>query len=186
MDAFSYLSVLLSVILGLAIQQVLLGYRGLALSRDKVRWYAPPLIWSGLVLLIVVQHWWSSFGLASRAGWSFAAFATVLVQTALIYMMAGLVLPDVPSGDAIDLKVHYYRERPIFFGAGVAAILWNCVREYMLYDRLPHRLDLGFNALFLALALTAIWSRRERLHEALAGLMVILFTAYIALLFARL
>ena len=63
MDAFSYLSVLLSVILGLAIQQVLLGYRGLALSRERVRWYAPPLIWSGLVLLLVVQHWWSSFGL---------------------------------------------------------------------------------------------------------------------------
>lgn len=186
MDAFSYLSVLLSVILGLAIQQVLLGYRGLALSRDRVRWYAPPLIWSGLVLLLVVQHWWSSFGLASRSEWSFGPFATVLVQTALLYMMAGLVLPDVPGGEAIDLKAHYYRERPIFFSTGVAAILWNGVREYMLYGAPPQGLDLGFNMLFLAMALTAIWSRRERLHEAFAGLMVILFTAYIVLLFARL
>jgi len=186
MDAFSYLSVLLSVILGLAIQQVLLGYRGLALSRNRVSWYAPPLIWSGLVLLLVVQHWWSSFGLASRAEWSFAAFATVLVQTALLYMMAGLVLPDVPRGEPIDLKAHYYRERPIFFGAGVAAILWNGVREYMLYGTPPRGLDLGFNALFLMLSLTAMLARRRRLHEALAGLMVILFTAYIALLFARL
>ena len=42
MDAFSYLSVLLSVILGLAIQQVLLGYRGLALLRRRMTWYAPP------------------------------------------------------------------------------------------------------------------------------------------------
>lgn len=186
MDAFSYLSVLLSVILGLAIQQVLLGYRGLALSRDRVRWYAPPLIWSGLVLLLVVQHWWSSFGLASRTEWSFAAFATVLVQTALLYMMAGLVLPDAPGGETIDLKAHYYRERPIFFSTGVAAILWNGVREYMLYGAPPQGLDLGFNALFLVMSLTAIWSRRERLHETFAGLMVILFTAYIALLFARL
>jgi len=186
MDAFSYLSVLLSVILGLAIQQVLLGYRGLALSRDRVRWYAPPLIWSGLVMLLVVQHWWSSFGLADRTDWSFGAFATVLVQTALLYMMAGLVLPDVPGGEPIDLKAHYYRERPVFFGAGIAAILWNGFLEYMLYGTAPRGLDLGFNGLFLLLALTAMWSRRERLHEAFAGLMVILFTAYIALLFARL
>lgn len=186
MDAFSYLSVLLSVILGLAIQQVLQGYRALALSRSQVRWYAPPLIWSGLVLLLVVQHWWSSFGLATRAEWSFAPFATVLVQTALLYMMAGLVLPDMPRNEPIDLKDHYYRERPIFFGTGIAAILWNGFREYMLFGTPPRGLDLGFNVLFLVLALTAMLSRRERLHELFAGLMVILFAAYIALLFARL
>jgi len=186
MDAFSYLSVLLSVILGLAITQVLQGYRALALTRGSVRWYAPPLIWSGLILLIVVQHWWSSFGLASRSEWSFAAFATVLVQTALMYMMAGLVLPDFPRGEAIDLKDHYFRERPVFFGTGMAAILWNGVREYMLFGTPPERLDLGFNALFLLLALTAMLSRRERLHEIFAGLMVVLFATYIALLFARL
>lgn len=33
MDAFSYLSVLLSIILGLAIQQILQGYRALILRR---------------------------------------------------------------------------------------------------------------------------------------------------------
>jgi len=44
MDAFSYLSVLTSIILGLGIQQVLLGYRALILSRKRVRFYAPPLI----------------------------------------------------------------------------------------------------------------------------------------------
>ena len=48
MDAFSYLSVLISVILGFAIQQVLLGYRALILSRRRIRFYAPPLIWSVL------------------------------------------------------------------------------------------------------------------------------------------
>ncbi len=186
MDAFSYLSVLLSVILGLAITQVLQGYRALALSRSRVRWYAPPLIWSGLILLLVTQHWWSSFGLASRSEWTFAAFGTVLVQTALLYMMAGLVLPDVPRDEATDLKDHYYRERPVFFGAGAAAILWNGVREFVLYGTPPQGLDLGFNALFLVLALTAMLSRRERLHELFAGLMVILFAAYIALLFAQL
>ena len=35
MDAFSYLSVLISVILGFAVQQVLLGYRALILSRRR-------------------------------------------------------------------------------------------------------------------------------------------------------
>ena len=37
MDAFSYLSVLLSIILGLAITQILQGYRALLLARSHVR-----------------------------------------------------------------------------------------------------------------------------------------------------
>lgn len=37
MDEFSYLSVLLSVILGLAVTQILKGFRGLLLSRARAR-----------------------------------------------------------------------------------------------------------------------------------------------------
>ena len=44
--AFSYLSVLLSIILGLAIAEILQGYGTLLLSRASVKLYAPPLIWS--------------------------------------------------------------------------------------------------------------------------------------------
>ena len=37
MDAFSYLSVLISIILGLAVTQALQGFRGLMLARSRVR-----------------------------------------------------------------------------------------------------------------------------------------------------
>jgi hypothetical protein len=61
MDSFGYLSVLLSIILGLAIAQVLLGVRGLILTRAKVKLYLPTIIWAGLALLIAIQAWWASF-----------------------------------------------------------------------------------------------------------------------------
>lgn len=187
MDAFSYLSVLLSVILGLAIQQVLLGYRALALSRGNIRWYAPPLIWSVLVILLVVQHWWASFGLAERSQWSFAQFGTALVQTGLFYMMAALVLPDVRQDGKTDLREHYYQEVPLFFGLGASALLWNLlVREYVLFGELPGPLNLGFQLSFLALALLGILVRRPRVHEILAVTMLIGLSAYIVLLFGRL
>lgn len=186
MDAFSYLSVLTSIILGLGIQQVLQGYRALILSRRRVTFYAPPLIWSVLLLMMIAQHWWASFGLAHHQDWSFASFATVLVMTALIYMMAAVVLPDIPPDEPIDLKDHYFRERPAFFGLGAATIGWSVVREYMLEGRLPEPANLGFHIVFLALCALAILVRRPRLHETLAGLMALLFLAYVALLFARL
>lgn len=188
MDAFSYLSVLISIILGLAIQQVLQGYRALILSRRRTRFYAPPLIWSVLLMLMVAQHWWASFGLAQRADseWSFAIFATILMQTILIYMMTAIVLPDIPADEPIDLRDHYYREAKAFFGLGGAIIVWSLFREYMLEGRLPEPLNLAFHGIFLAMSLTAAFVRRPRLHEAFAIAMGALFTAYIALLFARL
>ena len=91
MDAFSYLSVLLSVILGLAIQQVLQGYRALALNRRRVTLFWPSLAWSAMILVMVAQHWWASFDLTTRTEWSFADFAAILIQTASIY---GVVAPD--------------------------------------------------------------------------------------------
>ena len=36
MDAFSYLSVLISIILGLAVTQILKGFRGIVLSRARL------------------------------------------------------------------------------------------------------------------------------------------------------
>ena len=186
MDPFSYLSVLTSIILGLGIQQVLQGYRALILSRRRVKFYAPPLVWSVLLLAMVAQHWWSSFQLAGRTEWSFAIFATLLVQTALIYMMTAIVLPDIPPDEPIDLRDHYYREAPSFFGIGAATVVWSLFREYMLEGRAPPPANLTFHLLFLAMAATAAFVRRPRLHEALSGAMALLFVAYVALLFARL
>ncbi|MGZ8311345.1 MAG: hypothetical protein ACXWU1_06715 [Allosphingosinicella sp.] len=186
MDAFSYLSVLISIILGLAVEQVLQGYRALILSRRTIRFYAPPLVWSVLLLMMVAQNWWASFGLARRTEWSFALFATILVQTILLYMMTAIVLPPISTNESIDLREHYYREARAFFGISVALILWSVFREYMLLGALPKPLNLGFIALFLGLAILAAISRRPRLHEGFAVLMALLFGTYIALLFARL
>ena len=186
MDEFSYLSVLISIILGLAVQQVLQGYRALILSRRTIRFYAPPLIWSVLLLAMVAQHWWASFDLSDRAEWSFALFATILFQTALIYMMSAIVLPDIPADQPIDLRDHYYREAPAFFGIAIGVILWSLFREYMLEGRLPEPLNLLFHGIFLLLAAIAAAIRRPRIHETFALLMVAVFAAYVALLFARL
>lgn len=55
LDSFSYISVLLSIVIGLAITQVLQGLRVLMLTRETARLYAPSLIWTALVLLIAMQ-----------------------------------------------------------------------------------------------------------------------------------
>jgi hypothetical protein len=94
-ESFDYLSVLLSVIIGLAITQVLLGFRRLILTRMKVKLYLPTVIWAGLTLLIAIQAWWANFGLRTRGNWTFLAFIVIVLQAISVYMATAVVLPDI-------------------------------------------------------------------------------------------
>jgi hypothetical protein len=80
MDEFSYLSVLISVILGLAVTQILKGFRGILLSRARIRVYWPVLAWAGLLLLVCTQHWWAMFGMRHRHDWAFEQFRDRFAQ----------------------------------------------------------------------------------------------------------
>ena len=63
MDAFSYLSVLLSIILGLGLTQLLTAVGRVIRHRDRVRVDWLPMLWAGVLLVVYVQVWWSMFGL---------------------------------------------------------------------------------------------------------------------------
>lgn len=186
MDAFSYLFVLISIILGLAIEQVLQGYRSLALSRERVRWHWLSIAWSAILLLHIVQDWWASFGLVGREDWSFAAFATLLLQTALLYMVTALVLPDVPAEGTVDLDEHYYRQRPVFFSIALLAVASSALREWVVEGHFLQGGNLVFHALFAAAFILALLTRRHWVHQAIAVGMGLLTISYIALLYARL
>lgn len=186
MDAFSYLSVLLSIILGLAITQILQGYRGLLLARGRVGLYALPLIWSGLLLVMAAQAWWSSFGLSHHRDWTFLQFSVVLLQMILLYVMAGLVLPDIPNGEPVDLRAHYYRERRPLFGVFLLMLAVSVSKDWILEGHLPSMANLAFHGLFGTVALTGLLVRKPRFHEIATPLGALAMAAYIALLFARL
>ena len=186
MDEFSYLSVLLSIILGLAITQILKGFRGLLQSRARVRFYWPSITWAILLLVINVQTWWAMFGLRSHHDWTFAAFAVVLLQTILLYMMAGLVLPDFFGEGAVDLRANYYAHHGWFFGLAVLDGLVSIAKDVVLDGTLPQPTNLGFHIVFIATACVAALVRNEWYHKIAVVIATVLFTSYIAMLFVHL
>ena len=186
MDAFSYLSVLLSIILGLAITQILKGMRGLALARARVIVYGPTLGWAALLMLICVQGWWSMFGLREVAVWTFPKFAIVLLQTITTYMLAALVLPDFFGDEVTDLHEHYFAHRRLFFGLFMLALLISLAKDLVLTGHVTDNANLAFHLCFLAAAATGAMTAKEWYHKLLCLISLLGFGAYIALLFARL
>jgi hypothetical protein len=185
-ETFNYLSVLLSIVLGLAIAQVLQGLRGLILARVKVKLYLPTVIWTGLALLIAIQAWWASFGLHTRANWTFLAFMIIVLQVISVYMVAALVLPDVTGYTIVDLRDHYFAHRSWFFGALLACIIFSAAKEIALRGHLPGRMNREFHIIFGLAAIVGAITRREWFHKLMAPVIALLFLLYIALLYSRL
>ena len=186
MDAFTYITVLLSIVLGLAITQVLLGFRGLILTRAKVKLYSPTLIWAVIVLFVPIQAWWADFTMREHPNWTFLALIVVLLQAISIYMAAALVLPDIIGEDFVDLREHFFEHRSWFFGAQLASVLFSLLKTLALQGHLPNRMDTAFQFTFCAAAILAFVTRSEWFHKLLAPGFGLLFAVYIALLFARL
>lgn len=186
MDPFSYLSVLLSIILGLAITQLLQGLRGLLLARGRVQGYWPSVVWALALLLMYVQSWWAMFELRDVPVWTFDKFCVVLLQSIFSYMLAALVFPDFGGHEAVDLRAHYFDQAKWFFGLTVALLACSAAKPLLIYGHWPDAVDGAFHGLFVAIALSAMATRRDAYHKAVSLFAALMFAVYTLVLFSRL
>lgn len=186
MDEFSYLSVLIGVILGLAITQILQGFRGLLHFRDSVTLYWPSLVWAFLILLIAVQSWWASFGLRRLNDWTFLGFSVVLLENACVYMVAALVLPDFAEERRVDLRRSYFKQVPWFYGLFILALVFSLLKDLVLSHSLPQGMNFEFHLFFIGGSLSMILIRHETFHKVFTVISLMLFLVYIVTLFGYL
>jgi hypothetical protein len=186
MDAFSYLSVLLSIILGLAITQVLQGLGRLMQARARVTPYWPPVVLAVMLLVSFVQSWWAMFGLRSYGDWTFIRFAVVLLQTVFSYLQAALILPEIPAEGRFDLRERYFADARWLFAMVIAGTVTSLLKDLALNGSLPAPLNVGFHCFWIALSAGAMVTKRDWFHKLVAVTVAVGITAYIVLLFTRL
>ncbi len=186
MDAFSYLSVLISIILGLGITRLLTGLGQQIEFRDRIAGYAPAVVWALVLLVVHVQTWWAMFGLRDHAGWTFLEFLAVLLQPGVLYLLAALVLPSVELGDRVDLRAHFLDGTRWFFGLFVALLLVSVVKDLTVDGEWPEPLNLAAHAVLLTLSLGAALTKSERYHRYNTFATAAFIAVYIAVLFSSL
>ncbi|MFO8098913.1 MAG: hypothetical protein R6T83_04735 [Salinibacter sp.] len=137
MSILEYLTVLVSIVVGLGITDLAESVRYLIHPDQSVRWHWIPLTWSIAALLMVVACWWGFFDFLQAKVWrSPVAFLVVLFTALSLYFLCAFALPDLdwkddalsfpPEGDEhIDLKAFYFStsHRQLFFGTAVAFIV---------------------------------------------------------------
>ena len=169
MNAFEYLSVLISIILALGMTRVLGGVGEMLQARSQRRIYWVHAIWIVNVFLYLVVAWWIFYRWRNQQPWTFFLFLFVLISPTILYLASLLLFPrECDVNLPVDYKAHYYANHRAFF------ILFALFTPVDVVDSLlkgvPHFLELGpryyvSSALYFAGMITAAITRNERYHQ---------------------
>lgn len=170
MQAFEFLMIVVSIIIGLGITQLLSGV--VRILRTELKPYWIHELWVVYVFLNLVEYCWSLFDLESRSDWVFIDLLALLTPPVLLYLVASLLFP--PPGSRSDLASFYYEHRKPVFGLLAALLFFYCVQGWVQSEtlRLSDSLRLAGVLVFIALATTS----HRPLH---AGSSVVLFVAFV-------
>ncbi len=121
MSPFEFICAFYSVVLGVAVAQLMTSVGRLIEVRDQVRTYWVQSLWVVTVLLVDINSWWAMWDLRNEKSWSVLSFFLLVGLVASIFLVTVLLFPRVPeSGEQTDLDAHYYKNRRFFFLANAA------------------------------------------------------------------
>ena len=186
MTQFEYLSVLVSIIVGLALTQLLSGAARLIQLRRRVRMHVPTLVWMPTLFLIDIQVWWVAFDRRSTTEWHFFSFVLYLLIPVMLFLLCYLVLPDLGDEDSADLRDNFDGNRSWFFGLLAGIIAVSLTEQTLRVGFLPSDADAAFRVVFAALSLWMMRVRGERAQTWGAAVALLLILGYIAMLFVDL
>jgi len=180
MEAFNYLTVMVSIVVGLGLTQLLAGIGNFVQIRRRVRFY---WLHTGWVLLLIVLHlhmWWSLWVLRLVTEWTYGTFAYVLLGPALLVIASHVIIPEL-IGERIDVERHYYDTHRIFFSLLAATGVWAMFLETITGVRtfvVPFRIMQVSGTTVLLLC--AVF-RNKRFHALATVVIAIIITIAITL-----
>ena len=172
MDPFSYLSVLISIILALGMTRVLADVGEMLQARSRRRLYWVHAIWVVNLFLYLVVAWWIFYRWRNQQPWTFFLFIFVLISPTILSLASIVLFPPESSLDEfVNYKTHYYSNHRVFF------VLFAVFSPVDFVDTLlkgiSHLVALGplyfiSSILFFAGLVIAAITRNERYHQCYA------------------
>jgi len=186
MDPFSYLSVLISIVIGLGMSHLLGAMVRVIHNRSRTTFYWPSLLWAVSLFLLLTLVWWADFNLNRHEHWTFATFLTTLSIPAVLYVACGLVLPASETRGQDDMRMAYFQNRSWFFSLVVIAIALSFVQTYLLDGHITINADAGLKALVLGISSIPIFTKADAAQKTIAAINLAWVLFYIFVLFYNL
>ena len=186
MVAFSHLSMIAFVILGLSMVRLMINFSALLAKNynddgdDDVKFYWPHTAFSFITFFTIILFWWTSYPLRDLTyypndGWNLFTFLLYLSVPFLFFMVSEVVAPQDHEGKAYDLQEYYYKNHKVILG--LAWVLQVCLIGNLFVFFHGELLSLKVLGRFIMLAVMApmVISDNKRVHEIGMGVFFVGF-----------
>ncbi len=176
MDPFSYLVVLISIILGLGVTRVVGGLGHLMQTRRRKRSYWVHTVWMLNLLMAMAIVWWMDYRWRSNDHWTFLLFIWVLLLPTILYLISSLLFPDQDDEPITHWEAYFYENhRDIFL---VYALIFPIAMVDTLLKGAAHfRAQGPFYVMTMVLGFTlcliAAFTKRRLYHACFAVIFLI-------------
>ena len=178
MIAYTHLSMIAFVILGLSMVRLMIAFSTLLSKNhnddpdDDVFFYWPHTAISIITFFTIILFWWTSYPLRDlnyfpNSGWNLFTFLLYLSAPFLFFMVSEVVVPNPESYENKELKLkdYYYKHHKVILG--LALVLQCCLLAnlFVFFKGELVSLKVAGRVLMLVLMTPMIYSSNKRLHE---------------------
>jgi hypothetical protein len=176
MSVSEHISVFMSIVVGLAVADLLVSFSRLLDVGPKVRWYWPTLVLAVYALLVIIADWWGVYSeFLNVRTLSVGQFLPTLSTVITLFLFVTAVLPSQVPKDGLDLRAWYLQHSRriwVLGSVGLVSDILNNLISLTTVGRLgiveavvkfaEYRWD---NLLLLVGSVGLIFTRRLRAHE---------------------
>ena len=178
MIAYTHLSMIAFVILGLSMVRLLIAFSSLLSKNhnddpdDDVFFYWPHTAISFITFFTIILFWWTSYPLRDltyfpNSGWNLFTFLLYLSAPFLFFMVSEVVVPNPESYEnkELRLKDYYYKHHKVILGLALALQCCLLANLFVFFKGELVSLKVAGRVLMLVLMTPMIFSSNKRLHE---------------------
>ena len=172
MTPFEYVTVLISIILGMGITQIVTGVADLVHQWHRVKIYWPHVLWIILVFFLQIDEWWATYELRQFESLRLPTFLFVLLYPINLFIMARILFPLAQPESDFDLKIFYYDSyRKFFLWASLLPVL-SLLNNVLVTGHPLHTQVVQFIVFAVLLFLATRKRIDERVHKIAAIVLV--------------
>ena len=178
MVAYSHLSMIAFVILGLSMVRLMINYSSLLAKNynddedDDVFFYWPHTAMSLITFFTIILFWWTSYPLRDlnyfpNDGWNLFTFLLYLSVPFLFFMVTEVIAPQIEDHRAkeVDLKDYYYKHHKVILGLAVSLQVCLLANLFVFFNGELVSLKVIGRVIMLCIMTPMVWSSNKRLHE---------------------
>ncbi len=182
MTPFEYITVLISIILGLGITQIVTGVADIIHQWDKIKLYWPHALWIVLVFVMHIHEWWNTYELKRQESWHLISFLFLILYPIMLFVLARILFPFGSMESEVDFKIFYFANYRKFFLIVTILVVLSVLQDTFLEGRPWMEQILK---LLIPLSLSVLsWKRNytEVLHKIVVVLLLLVFLGSLAVL----